>query len=173
MNSFMDGTWQKNTGPNPANAADGPAGYDYHLYFGFGVRPRPCPSPYSLRCPHDLFACPLQGGPAADEDSYMYAICNMPIVRDDAARGESPLWFGEWSLLTNFGASEAFLYRWADAQKLAFSKGRGWIVRLSPSPLSLLIGRLTVEMEFGRSSGTSRWRSRRRRGSECGTTSAR
>ncbi|KAM5534496.1 hypothetical protein V8D89_011828 [Ganoderma adspersum] len=101
--NFMDSTWQNNIGPNPADAADGPAGYDYHLYFGFG------------------------GGPAANEEAYMYAICNMPLVQEDAARGESPLWFGEWSLTTNFDASEAFLRRWADAQKLAFSRGQGWI----------------------------------------------
>lgn len=60
----------------------------------------------------------------------MRAICNTQLVRSDAARGESPMWYGEWSLATNFNATDAFLKRWGDAQKLTYSKSRGWIVRL-------------------------------------------
>ena len=41
------------------------------------------------------------------------------------------MWFGEWSISTNFDATDAFLKDWADAQKLAYSKGAGWIVRVS------------------------------------------
>ena len=37
----------------------------------------------------------------------------------------------EWSLATEFEATDAFLRQWADAQKLAFSKGDGWIVSLT------------------------------------------
>lgn len=40
------------------------------------------------------------------------------------------MWYGEWSLATNFNATDAFLKRWGDAQKLTYSKSRGWIVRL-------------------------------------------
>jgi hypothetical protein len=43
-------------------------------------------------------------------------------VEADAALGNSPLWFGEWAITTNFNASDAFLNKWADAQKLAYSK---------------------------------------------------
>jgi hypothetical protein len=36
----------------------------------------------------------------------------------------------EWGLPTQFNASDAFLNKWADAQKLAYSQGAGWIVSL-------------------------------------------
>jgi hypothetical protein len=35
--------------------------------------------------------------------------------------------FGEWSLATQFHASDSFLKKFADAQKHAYSKGAGWI----------------------------------------------
>ncbi len=96
----------------------------------------------------------------------MYAICNLGLIQNDAARGNSPLWFGEWSLATNFDADDAFLRRWADAQKLTFSKSQGWIVRLSfPSPQDR-----QTNHDAGDSSGTSRWRSRPFRGSGSGRT---
>lgn len=34
----MDVNWQYNNPANPADAAIGPAGYDNHLYYSFGVR---------------------------------------------------------------------------------------------------------------------------------------
>ena len=38
----------------------------------------------------------------------------------------------EWSLATEFAASDTFLRKWADAQKFTFGKGAGWFVsRLS------------------------------------------
>ena len=46
--------------------------------------------------------------------------------------GNSPLWFGEWSLATNFDASDDFLRDWADAQKLAYGLSQGWIVSIRP-----------------------------------------
>ena len=49
-------------------------------------------------------------------------------VQADAAVGDSPLWFGEWGLPTQFNATDDFLFKWADAQKLAYSQGTGWIV---------------------------------------------
>jgi glucan endo-1,6-beta-glucosidase len=48
-------------------------------------------------------------------------------VENSAALGNTPLWFGEWSLATNFPPTEEFMIQWADAQKLAYSKGHGWI----------------------------------------------
>ncbi|KAG2143787.1 glycoside hydrolase family 5 protein [Suillus bovinus] len=59
-----------------------------------------------------------------DSTSYMLSICR---IQADAALGNSPLWIGEWSLDTEFNATDAFLYQWADAQKMAYSKGAGWI----------------------------------------------
>lgn len=55
---------------------------------------------------------------------------DLPLIQADAASGNSPLWFGEWSLDTQFNATDEFLYQWADAQKFAYNKGAGWIVRV-------------------------------------------
>ena len=41
-----------------------------------------------------------------------------------------PLWFGEWSISTNFDATDEFMKQWGDAQKLQYSKSTGWIVSL-------------------------------------------
>ncbi len=79
----------------------------------------------------------------------MTSICNLQRVQNDAALGDSPLWFGEWGLPTQFNASDAFLYKWADAQKLAYSKGKGWIVSLSPNSLPSRSSR-TNELTNGR-----------------------
>lgn len=49
-------------------------------------------------------------------------------VQSDAAVGDTPLWFGEWGLPTQFNATDEFLVKWADAQKLAYSQGAGWLV---------------------------------------------
>ncbi|KAJ7590628.1 glycoside hydrolase family 5 protein [Mycena floridula] len=101
--NFMDVNWQSNNPANPADVAVGPQAYDNHLYYSFG------------------------GVADANEDAYMESICNLQRVQADAAVGDSPLWFGEWGLPTQFAASDAFLNKWADAQKLAYSKGAGWI----------------------------------------------
>lgn len=101
--NFMDVNWQSNNPSNPADAAIGPQAYDNHLYYSFG------------------------GVAAADPTSYMISICNLARIQDDAAVGNSPLWFGEWGLPTQFNATDEFLYKWADAQKLVYSKGAGWI----------------------------------------------
>lgn len=34
----------------------------------------------------------------------------------------------EWGLSTQFNATDEFLVKWADAQKLSYGKGAGWIV---------------------------------------------
>ena len=38
------------------------------------------------------------------------------------------MWVGEWAISTNFNATDDFLRKWADAQKLAYSQGAGWLV---------------------------------------------
>jgi hypothetical protein len=45
--------------------------------------------------------------------------------------GNLPVWYGEWSLATQFNATDDFLCKWADAQKLTYSQGAGWLVRSS------------------------------------------
>lgn len=55
-------------------------------------------------------------------------VSDLNRVQADAAVGDSPLWFGEWGLPTQFDATDDFLVNWADAQKLAYSQGAGWIV---------------------------------------------
>ncbi|KAF7370971.1 Glycoside hydrolase family 5 protein [Mycena sanguinolenta] len=103
VTNFMDIGWQHNNPANPADAAIGPQGYDNHLYYSFG------------------------GVANADPVSYMTSICNLKRVQKDAALGNSPLWFGEWGLPTQFNATDAFLTQWADAQKLMYSQDAGWI----------------------------------------------
>jgi len=101
--NFMDVSWQNNNPPNPADAKDGPQTYDNHLYYSFGGVADPNP------------------------EAYLTSICNLTKVERDAALGNSPLWFGEWSISTNFDATDDFLNKWADAQKLMYSKSAGWI----------------------------------------------
>lgn len=104
VTNFMDVSWQYNNPPNPADAAIGPQSYDNHLYYSWG-------------------------GVAANatEEAYMEHICNLDRVEQAAAVGNSPIFFGEWSLATQFAASDEFLVRWADAQKFSYSKSAGWI----------------------------------------------
>ncbi|KAH7921216.1 glycoside hydrolase [Leucogyrophana mollusca] len=99
----MDVSWQHNNAPNPADAADGPQGYDHHLYYSFG------------------------GVAAPNPTAYLTNICNIDRAANDAAKGNSPVWFGEWGLPTQFEATDEFLSQWADAQKWAYGKGKGWI----------------------------------------------
>ncbi|KAG2033926.1 glycoside hydrolase superfamily, partial [Suillus americanus] len=106
MHNFMDVNWQYDNPSNPADVAIGSQTYDNHLYYSFG------------------------GVAAADPKSYMISICNLTCIQADAAVGNSPLWFGEWGLPTQFNATDAFLHQWADAQKLAYNKSAGWIVLL-------------------------------------------
>ncbi|KAG2152572.1 glycoside hydrolase family 5 protein [Suillus bovinus] len=101
--NFMDVNWQYDNPSNPADVAIGPQAYDNHLYYSFG------------------------GVADADPKSYMTSICNLQRVQADAKVGDSPLWFGEWGLPTQFNATDEFLYKWADAQKLTYSKSAGWI----------------------------------------------
>ncbi|KAJ7089803.1 glycoside hydrolase family 5 protein [Mycena belliarum] len=103
VTNFMDINWQFDNPSNPADAKIGLQGYDNHLYYSFGGVADPNP------------------------DAYLTSICNLQRVQNDAALGNSPLWFGEWGLPTQFNATDAFLFQWADAQKLAYSQGAGWI----------------------------------------------
>jgi len=103
VTNFMDVNWQENKPSNPADVAIGPQAYDNHVLYSHGEIA------------------------AADPKSYMTSICNLKRMQADAAVGNSPLWFGEWVLATQFNATDEFLCKWADAQKLAYSKSAGWI----------------------------------------------
>ncbi|KZT39279.1 family 5 hypothetical beta glucosidase from glycoside dehydrogenase [Sistotremastrum suecicum HHB10207 ss-3] len=103
VTNFMDVNWQYHNPSNPSSAAMGPQAYDNHLYYSFG------------------------GVADATESAYLTSICNLGRVAADAAVGNSPLWFGEWALSTQFDASDDFLKKWADAQKLTYSQGAGWL----------------------------------------------
>ena len=39
------------------------------------------------------------------------------------------MWVGEWAISTQFNATDDFLRKWADAQKMSYSQGAGWLVR--------------------------------------------
>lgn len=102
--NFMDIGWQHNNPANPADAAIGPQIYDSHLYYSFG------------------------GVTDATEDAYLRHICNLDQrIANNAGLGNKPLYFGEWALSTQFEASDAFLRKWADAQKWAYGKAAGWM----------------------------------------------
>ncbi|KAG5640502.1 hypothetical protein DXG03_008285 [Asterophora parasitica] len=103
VTNFMDINWQYNNPANPADAALGPQIYDNHLYYSFG------------------------GVADPNENAYLTHICNLDRIEKDASLGNAPLYFGEWALPTQFQASDAFLRKWADAQKRAYSQGAGWI----------------------------------------------
>ena len=101
-------------------------------------------------------------------------LLDLDRVQADAALGNSPLWFGgtsifsslfrsqltfvnllEWSLSTEFSATDEFLKKWADAQKLTYGKGAGWFVS-HPFffPLYLLPSRIINQLIELDSSGT-------------------
>ncbi|KAJ7497945.1 glycoside hydrolase family 5 protein [Mycena galericulata] len=124
ITNFMDVNWQFNDPPNPAAAAIGPQGYDNHLYYVFG------------------------GVADATPEAYLTSICNLNRVQADAALGDSPLWFGEWGLPTQFDATDEFLFQWADAQKLAYSKGAGWLFWNFKVEKSELAGNLSREWSY-------------------------
>ncbi|KAJ7460773.1 glycoside hydrolase family 5 protein [Mycena latifolia] len=124
ITNFMDINWQFNDPPNPADAKIGPQGYDNHLYYVFGGVADPNP------------------------DAYLTSICNLNRVQNDAALGNSPLWFGEWGLPTQFNATDDFLTKWADAQKLAYSQGAGWIFWNFKVEKSDLTGDLAREWSY-------------------------
>ncbi|KAI4525095.1 glycoside hydrolase [Schizophyllum commune Loenen D] len=124
VTNLMDSSWQHFTGPNPAEAADGPQVYDNHLYYSFG------------------------GVADANEEAYMHSICNLQRVPDDAALGNSPLVFGEWGLPTQFSATDEFLVKWADAQKLAYTQGAGWIFWNFKIERSKLAGNLSRQWSY-------------------------
>ena len=56
------------------------------------------------------------------------------------------IFFLEWSLATEFSATNEFLKKWADAQKFVYGKGAGWFVsHLSFfSSLSLYLKKRTI-----------------------------
>jgi hypothetical protein len=128
----MDVNWQHGDSvANPADAALGPQAYDNHLYYSFGGVADATPEAYlSSICSESLLAFPS-----------ILRICSLmrhtdlKRIQNDAALGNSPLWFGEWAISTNFNATDQFLSDWADAQKMAYSQGAGWIVRVVPTSI--------------------------------------
>ncbi|KAF7290704.1 Glycoside hydrolase [Mycena indigotica] len=125
ITNFMDVSWQWGSSvSNPADAAIGPQIYDNHLYYVFG------------------------GVADANPEAYMKHICNLDRVENDAAKGNSPLYFGEWGLPTQFEATDEFLKKWADAQKLAYSKGAGWVFWNFKIEKSTLAGDLAREWSY-------------------------
>jgi len=124
ITNFMDINWQFDNPANPSAAAIGPQGYDNHLYYSFG------------------------GVADPNEDAYLTSICNLQRIQADAALGNSPLWFGEWGLPTQFNATDAFLFKWADAQKLAYSQGAGWLFWNFKVEKSKLAGNLSRQWSY-------------------------
>jgi hypothetical protein len=124
VTTFMDINWQYNDPANPADAAIGPQGYDNHLYYSFG------------------------GVADPTEDAYLTSVCNLDRIQNDAALGNSPLWFGEWGLSTQFNATDAFLVKWADAQKYSYGKGAGWIFWNFKVEISTLAGDLARQWSY-------------------------
>lgn len=122
--NFMDIKWQNNNPPNPADAAIGPQGYDHHLYYSFG------------------------GVADATEEAYMENICNRKDVQSDAELNNKPLWYGEWGLSTQFNATDEFLHNWADAQKLTYSQGAGWLFWNFKIEISELAGDLARQWSY-------------------------
>ncbi|KAJ7604572.1 glycoside hydrolase superfamily, partial [Roridomyces roridus] len=120
--SFSDVNWQFNNPPNPAAAAIGSQLYDNHLF--------------------------VLGVADANPDAYMTSICNLNRVQNDAAVGNSPLVFGEWGLPTQFNATDEFLNMWADAQKLAYSQGAGWMFWNFKVEKSELAGNLSRQWSY-------------------------
>ena len=86
-----------------------------------------------------------------NEEAYMKHICNLDRVQNAVNNRNVPLWFGgllstldgcemklnniisEWSLATQFPATDAFLRNWADAQKRAYNESWGWFVSINPA----------------------------------------
>ncbi|KAF8343125.1 glycoside hydrolase [Cantharellus anzutake] len=105
---FMSRDWQYSTNgtpvPNPADAARGPQLYDNHLYFYFG-------------------------GVSKNETeySYMVTICNYTYIAQEASIGNAPFYTGEWAISASWDATDEFLKKWGDAQKLAYGVGSGWM----------------------------------------------
>ncbi|KAJ6581031.1 glycoside hydrolase family 5 protein [Mycena capillaripes] len=124
ITSFMDINWQFNDPANPSDAAIGPQVYDNHLYYSFG------------------------GVADSNPDAYLTSICNLQRIQNDAALGNSPLLFGEWGLPTQFNATDDFLHKWADAQKLAYSQDAGWIFWNFKVEESELAGNLSRQWSY-------------------------
>lgn len=79
-------------------------------------------------------------------------VSDLDRVQNATAAQNIPLWFGEWSIATNFNATDDFMNQWADAQKLMYSQSAGWIVSLP------YLMRWESLMTDPRSSGTSKSR---------------
>lgn len=71
-------------------------------------------------------------------------------IAEDITHGNTPVIHGEWSLKTAFATSDiSFLKDFADAQKLLYSGGSGWIVNLAL--FIIVFVRKTTVFSFGTS----------------------
>jgi len=84
------------------------------------------------------------GVASPNEQAYLKSICNLGRLATDQDKDNTPLFFGEWSLSTEFNASDAFLQSWADAQKFAYGKAEGWFF------LNFRLEKSTLEGSFPR-----------------------
>jgi hypothetical protein len=57
-------------------------------------------------------------------------VADLDRVAQATAIGNAPLWAVEWAISTNFDSAVQIRHDWADAQKMAYSQGAGWIVRV-------------------------------------------
>ncbi|KAH9991164.1 hypothetical protein BJV77DRAFT_946662, partial [Russula vinacea] len=67
------------------------------------------------------------GVAAANPEAYLQDLCSACRAR------QCSVWYGEFSLATQFNATDKFLRKWADAQKLMFSQmgaGVSFCIRL-------------------------------------------
>jgi hypothetical protein len=121
VSSFMDYNWQFNGQPNAAKSILGPASYDDHLYYSFGVIFDHLSSLQRL-----IIAMLKQGVASPNEEAYLKSMCNLGRLATDNGQHNIPLFYGEWSLATQFNATDSFLRKWADAQKFTYGKAEGW-----------------------------------------------
>ena len=88
--------------PNPADAARGPQVYDnqsviFHSFLSLSKL---------TRIHFSLYYC-FGGVADPNPDAYLKSMCNLMRTEDAAAIGNTPMFFGEWSLCTNFAAPPA------------------------------------------------------------------
>lgn len=99
----MPKRWQwKGDGASMANHTLGPAAYEDHMYFAYG------------------------GVADPNLKSYLSTICNSKYYQSAKEIGEVPYGHGEFSLATNFNATDDDLRAWGDAQRYVYNQEKFW-----------------------------------------------
>ncbi|MBW0536866.1 hypothetical protein O181_076581 [Austropuccinia psidii MF-1] len=93
----------------------GPAAYDDHMYYSFG------------------------GMADANFYSYMQTMCNQDHLEQARKSNEIPYCHGEFSLATDFNATDDQLRAWGDAQRFWFSQENYWTFKKSECKLLGLV----------------------------------